>query len=213
MTHTNGNYILFPNLGYFESRLNEYDLTELREEIFDIKQTFSKSLQFNHMLAGNIEKEFSLNASKTKIENVVLPLIAEYNQHSNILNRHNIMSKSLPLYLDTMWVNFQKKYEFNPSHNHEGIVSFVIWLDIPYRQEEEHISSPGKYSNVNSAGYFEFQYTDSLGQINNYKIKSDKSMQNTILLFPSKMMHCVYPFFSSDDYRITVSGNFKLRVD
>jgi hypothetical protein len=37
-------------------------------------------------------------------------------------------------------------------------------------------------------------------------------MENTLLLFPAKLTHAVYPFYSSDDYRISVSGNVVFKV-
>lgn len=206
-------YKTFPNLGYFQHQFDPAALAFLRKEIVEIQQEFDKHTKFNHNLAGNIEQEYLLVKSKKNLEAIILPLVAEYNQKCNVLASSNIMSRSLPLYLDAMWVNFQKKYEFNPSHNHEGIISFVIWIDIPYYFADEIIAAPGTGSNSHCPGHFELQYTSTMGQISNIRFISDKSMENTMLLFPSKMAHCVYPFFSSDKYRISVSGNFKLMVD
>jgi len=28
-----------------------------------------------------------------------------------------------------------------------------------------------------------------------------------MLIFPARMTHCVYPFYTSQDYRISISGN------
>ena len=38
--------------------------------------------------------------------------------------------------LRNLWVNYQKQNEYNPIHTHSGIVSFVIFVDIPYGSEE-----------------------------------------------------------------------------
>ena len=40
-------------------------------------------------------------------------------------------------HLNGLWVNFQKKCEFQPIHNHTGQFSFVIWMDIPYHWKDE----------------------------------------------------------------------------
>jgi len=32
-------------------------------------------------------------------------------------------------------------------------------------------------------------------------------------MFPSLLAHCVYPFYTSDDYRISISGNIKFDSD
>jgi len=108
-------------------------------------------------------------------------------------------------------VNFQKKYEFNPIHDHTGIMSFVIWMQIPYLMEDELKASPGASANPNLAGHFAFHYTNTLGDICHFFIPADKTQENTILLFPARMKHSVFPFYSSDDFRITVSGNFTVK--
>ena len=41
-------------------------------------------------------------------------------------------------------------------------------------------------------------------------IEADHHWEQVIILFPSITQHCVYPFYTSDDYRITVSGNLYL---
>jgi hypothetical protein len=130
----------------------------------------------------------------------------------NYIKHFDYLLNPVPIVLDTFWVNFQKKYEFNPVHNHDGLYSFVIWINVPYNVEDENKSSPGIYSNYNTAGMFSMLYSDSIGGIKCHDIVIDKSKENNIIIFPSKFYHCVYPFFSSDDYRISVSGNFKLQV-
>ena len=116
-----------------------------------------------------------------------------------------------PLYLDSLWVNLQQKHEFNPVHDHSGIFSFVIWLQIPYTRVDEH-QSPGYKSNSPCSGNFNFFYTNALGDIVPYSMECNITKENVIYFFPSKMKHSVYPFYSTDDYRITVSGNFKMKV-
>ena len=33
--------------------------------------------------------------------------------------------------LTALWCNYQRQYEFNPPHDHDGKLSFVIYLSIP----------------------------------------------------------------------------------
>ena len=40
----------------------------------------------------------------------------------------------------------------------------------------------------------------------------DKTFEGKMLLFNAKQMHTVFPFYTSDAYRITVSGNIKIKV-
>ena len=59
-------------------------------------------------------------------------------------------------------------------------------------------------------GCFSFYATNGLGEIVPHVIEADKSWEQVIMLFPSITHHQVYPFYTSDDYRITISGNMYL---
>ena len=56
-------------------------------------------------------------------------------------------------------------------------------------------------------GSFEISYTDILGQLIRYSMLLDKKDEGTMLMFPSNTQHCVYPFYTSDEERISISGN------
>jgi hypothetical protein len=77
--------------------------------------------------------------------------------------------------------------------------------------EDEIKVSPGAGSNHNVSGKFCFQYTNSLGDISSHYLEVDKSMENSVALFPAKMKHSVFPFFSSEGCRISVAGNFAIK--
>jgi len=112
------------------------------------------------------------------------------------------------LQLGNSWVNFQKKYEVNPIHNHSGLVSFVIYLEVPYNIEEELQLNPGRFAKRNLGGSFIFNYADPLGSLGMFQIQIDKNMIYKCLIFPSCLNHSVHPFYSSNGTRISVSGNF-----
>jgi hypothetical protein len=46
-----------------------------------------------------------------------------------------------------------------------------------------------------------------------HTIDVDKSFEGKMLMFPNSAYHTVYPFYTSDDYRITVSGNLDIVRD
>jgi len=203
----------FNNFGFTAVHLTEEAVFPIKEEINSIRENFDTGIKHNEYLAGNISKEFTLIKSAKYIERLILPYIFEYDKSFNILKDFTVVNKKLPIVLENAWVNFQKKHEFNPVHNHTGIMSFVIWINIPYDLEEEMTNSPGANSNKNSPGAFEFQYTSTLGNICAHTIHVDKSLENALIIFPAKMCHTVYPFYTSDDYRISVSGNFIFKSD
>ena len=74
--------------------------------------------------------------------------------------------------------------------------------------DDELKQSHVKDSNSTSVGNFAFLYTDILGYIKQLPFAADKNYSNGLLLFPAKLNHIVYPFFTSDKQRISVSGNF-----
>ena len=113
---------------------------------------------------------------------------------------------------DFNWVNLQKKYEYNPSHNHNGTISYVIWMDIPYKLSDEINEKNVIGSNCSAnAACFEFSFQTILGNTSYYRFPVEKGWEGRIVMFPSQLMHQVYPFQTSDDYRVSISGNLHLK--
>lgn len=203
----------FPNFGFLKTKFEDFHLEPVKQEINKIQKNFNNAIRSNENLAGNILNEYSLIDSKDHISNLIMPFIQKYDEYYDYLKTVAILTESCPIVLSDCWVNFQKKHEFNPNHNHSGVLSFVIWINIPYNIQDEKEQSPGRYGNSNCSGHFEFSFINTLGTVMSYPIPTDKFFENTMILFPSKLVHSVYPFYSSDDYRISVAGNFKLKVD
>ena len=194
-----------PNIGYVMSDVDESILQHIRSEIESIDFNTSESYHTN--LVGNISHEFILTKCREHVEKFAIYLATVHEEKYQSLKLVNDNMLPGKLKLSTLWVNFQKKYEFNPIHKHKGLYSFVIWIDIPFKQEEESIIGPGYKSPGDKAGSFEFIYTNSLGMIAGERIPADESYNGKMILFPARLNHTVYPFYSSDQYRISVSGN------
>ena len=84
----------------------------------------------------------------------MISLAWEYTNHWNYGKRiiRNLKSENgyvnLNFELDKLWVNFQKKHEFNPIHNHFGAFSFACWINIPYNLDDEMDLAQVKNSNA-----------------------------------------------------------------
>ena len=167
--------------------------------------------KLNYRLAGNIDSSFALEDKDDWFFNkTIIPLIDFYEQKvGNLGNRVPIYGKECPYGMKEWWVNYQKQYEFNPSHSHKGVYSFVVWLKIPYEYEDQN---KDKESNSNRRGIFSFQYTDMLGDIHACDYKLGKKYEGTMLFFPSKLNHEVYPFYNCEEDRISISGNIMVKV-
>ena len=203
------NYKTFPNIGYLEVQLSGEELAPIKEEIVEIQKDFSQAREHNAQLVGNLEKEFTLFKSKIHLNNVVFKYLKAYDDKTDYTQKINVLTNDCPMIIDDPWVNFQKKYEFNPPHNHTGIVSFVIWIKIPYNIENENATAGSRKAQTPLAGQFSFHYTNVLGKISHHHIPADRFLEGTLLIFPAEMNHSVNPFYTSDDYRISVSGNVK----
>ena len=94
------------------------------------------------------------------------------------------------------WVNFQKKGECNPLHNHTGILSAVVFIKIPKEIEEERKNSDYIWK---TAGCLEFVYNNQHIIVN--------PREAMMYLFPAYLLHAVYPYHS-DVERISMSFNF-----
>lgn len=203
----------FNSVGYMLVNLAPDLLTPLREEVAEIQEDFTKAEIHTGMLAGNLVQEYKLFKSKELLNRILHSAVEEYDKYFNYSSRFTAnLSSDIPMGIDDLWVNFQRKYEFNPVHTHSGVFSFVIYLQIPFLWGDEAKTGPGRNANKNLAGHFSFIHNNSIGDIQTTSIPVDKSYENTLLLFPASMPHCVYPFYSSDEYRISVAGNMKFLV-
>jgi len=103
--------------------------------------------------------------------------------------------------LDTMWINYQHKHDYNPPHTHRGVLSFVIFCKVPKTIFEEQA-----VSNSQDAGKIVFQYGENTGPLVGALFPVEP-YEGLILIFPANMNHYV-PSFWTDDERISVAGNF-----
>ena len=191
----------FANYGFVDVAVPESVLKSIRQETENFP-----AHKLNYGLAGNIEHEYSLSDSIEAIQEFVVPVCREYNNAFSPVYSYHKMGYD-DFVMERCWVNYQKKYEFNPPHTHNGSFSFVIFLQIPYLLQDEHERANVKDSNNPRAGMFTFQYQNIFGELLESPQPVDKNYEGRMFLFPSIMSHSVYPFYTSDDYRITVSGN------
>jgi hypothetical protein len=203
--------------GYLTAKIPDHYLKHLAKEVNSIKSQFNLYPEYNDSLAGNINREYSIESEEVRgsLKTVLHSLLDSYNHVFPEYLKE--IERAFPveycqIVLNDLWVNFQTKHEFNPIHNHNGVYSFVIWLDIPYNIQDEIANGPGAKSNASLAGHFQFVSTNALGMITTHNLPVDKTWNNTICIFPSSLHHTVMPFFTSDEYRITVSGNLGYNI-
>lgn len=179
--------------------------SKLDKETMDYLWSQIKLAKKNHKdkLVGHLTSSLTLPDTEGKLNDCVVNIARHlYNGfYAPQLDQGLLSVKHL-------WVNFQKKYDFNPVHNHNGALSFVIWMKIPYKYRDEINTARTKgIAEDCVSGCFQFLFTSMLGQIIKHNYFLDTSYEGTILVFPAQMNHTVYPFYTSDEDRISISGN------
>ena len=162
-------------------------------------------------LAGQIDSSYLiLDKDNWFYDNTLEKLCNIYSESFSNVGDNLPTPNKHPYFLQTMWVNYQKQTEFNPTHYHKGIYSFVIWMEIPTdfnKQKENPIS---KNTNNDVISNFCFEYRDMIGEYRKYVYKMSKEMEGKMLFFPSNLTHAVYPFYNCSENRISISGNIGL---
>lgn len=201
-------FVEFPNIGYLTTKFTDEELLPVKKEIKKIKSNFSKYERFSKALVGQIKEEYQIKESLDSLSKLIMPFVSDYEKKYNFVENIFLIDHFPKTFeLDNVWVNFQKKHEFNPLHYHSGILSFVIWINVPYLREDENENN---LASIQTKGSFHFVFSNILGINNMYDIPLNKEYENVMILFPSKLAHEVYPFYTSNDYRISLSGNIRL---
>ena len=194
-----------PNIGITNGRIPPDIYQALNKEIVDIHTDDSTTLKMNHSLAGQITKEYQITKSLPLLNPFLEEMGRAFQKEWNYYPKEN-PTKNLKV--DSVWVNMQKKLEVNPLHNHDGTLSFVAWLHVPFKLEDERNMENCKNSRtVELSSTFQFVYNTALGTIANCPMFVESGWEARIVMFPAKLLHIVYPFQTSDDYRISIAGN------
>jgi hypothetical protein len=187
------------NFGYLESKIPKKLYFKLLEECLAVEK---KNKVFVTGLTNyNIPQHFLLDKNKDELFEFIDNFRKEYESNFPGLANMGILTKDLNFYNTSPWVNIQKKNNFLPNHTHDGIYSYTIWIKIP----------PQKIKSIYS-GNFEFSYSTVCGKTFNKIFDLTSKDEGKIIMFPSKLQHCVYPFNDTDETRISISGNILFNV-
>jgi hypothetical protein len=199
-----------PNFGVLTCNLPKSVLNPLRDYLNKIEnENFSKSVPNNKNLLGHMEKEYKMDDMIEFLQPFLLQMGQAYEDQYQYYQTFGSHVGSYKLALTELWVNYQKKHEFNPPHLHTGVLSFVIWIKIPYKLQDEDAIFPTVNSGGPRTGKFTFHYVNILGQFCSLVLPVDSTWEGRLALFPSLLTHSVNPFYTSDEYRISISGNLR----
>jgi hypothetical protein len=201
----------FPNIGVVEAQLPEDVVAKIWTVINEARD---KPEDMKPELAGNISSSIRLDSSSPLLEEFVSKTIPSF-MDSHMQNYgppwRAVMKEGQGFSLESLWVNFQKQHEFNPPHDHSGVYSFVIWMQIPTSYAEQKKLPICAESNAdNHISNFAFSYTNTLGRVSTFAYNMEKEAEGYMVMFPSTMLHQVFPFYDNDGERISISGNITI---
>jgi len=156
---------------------------------------------YRENLAGQLDKEIGYSPES---RNKIVPHIAQYlGVYDQMYEKWKMkkFDKKPEYFMSSAWINFQRQYEFNPPHDHDGCLSFVVYLSIPEELKKEHAAYKGK-----SAGPGGIQFMYGEGQRDCITYMSHFPKEGDMFIFPAWLKHWVSPF-KSDCVRVSVSGN------
>jgi hypothetical protein len=189
-----------PNIGYLLVDLPADIMAQINEQVTNVCAAPAKYAPANYKLAGALKEEYNFDLPPNVVGNI---------QECGRAWSRAYGYEDAPLELRDLWVNLQRKHEFNPIHDHDGYLSFVIWVKIPYNLEDELAMFP--HAGGKETSKFGFVYTTATGAISTEMLPVDKTWEGRMAIFPSKFAHCVYPFYTSDELRISISGNLYIK--
>ena len=176
-----------------------------------IKDDFKKLLldegkkcteDYTDKLAGILNKEVSYNE---KSKQLILPTLSQYigvydQAYQRFINKPY---DKMPEYvMSSLWINYQRQHDYNPPHDHDGKLSFVIYLQIPDKLKKENKEYKGK-----SCGPGGIQFIYGNGPRDCITYQAFFPEEGDIFIFPAWLKHYVAPYRSKCT-RISVSGNF-----
>lgn len=194
----------FPNYGFIQSEFSDGDIAPVKNEIMELEDVKQELKSSGRRI---ISKDYELIKSKHHVEKLLLPYISAYLNTFGYDKEINYLTNGAPLVLDTLMVNFLDKHESNLPHKHDGIFSFIIWIDIGLKVPPSFIR-PTEEKDSN----FSLYYTDILGKLKEFTIPVNEDWNNNFILFPCELQHAVRPCFKNDTYRTSITGTFKFQV-
>ena len=150
-----------------------------------------KKLDASNSLVGKVKEEIHLEKEflEKELLNIIGPHINNFLVNSNYKSHKSIN-------LDSCWVVRQYESEYNPVHSHNGDVSGVLYLKFP---QDRKSGKDGSITFVNSPTFF----------LNRGHLTLIPEI-GSIFLFPSYVLHTVYPIRENQEERRCIAFNGSL---
>ena len=174
--------------------LYPYIRKDLIDWIYDYQSNTDGVLLTNRggwQSSDDFHKQESFSVFKSYIFNNITQSLTHYNQK---------------FVIDNMWININKKGNYNITHNHPGcFLSGVFWVKVPENCGNLMFRNPNAFVQdklIKSA-------TDSISRDYNYYYTFEfVPNEGTMVMFPAHLDHLVEPNESDED-RISIAFNLQ----
>ena len=192
---------------WIDTRLTEEGMIFLWDAI-----SKENKIDYSDSIEGNLSRSELLTDKNNWFYETILKRLCERMFYRNWANYYKYFvekEESLPKFkLELLWVNYQKQHEFNPLHDHGGLYSFVIFMKIPTHWQEQYNLGSSIHTDSIHTSNFQFiqsEKNNEFCKITEFRLSSED--EGRMLFFPSWLQHQVYPFYGTEEERITISGN------
>ena len=146
------------NDGWLEVRVPK----NIMDDLWGMIDTAGRDAKFK--LAGNISASKEMSPTDT-FKKFIGDVTKEYGEHFKYKASEMItmIPEGSSIQLNDLWVNWQYQHEFNPSHVHFGLYSFVIWMKMPVETTDQ-MQLPIAKSTSSCLSCFQFEYFNSFVQ-------------------------------------------------
>jgi len=152
-------------------------------------------------LAGNIKTEIRVTdivRAMPELETFLYDVARTYTyrcenallNYGNYADTEELKDKTLEIRISEGWINDMVAGDFNPVHYHQGcIYSCVAFLRLPDGYEAEFAADKDRQNCVGC-----LQFIDGRTMVGGRNLFMVKPEVGAFYLWPSWMLHCVYPF-------------------
>jgi uncharacterized protein (TIGR02466 family) len=177
-------------------------LIKMTDKIIDDK----KSKSHGQSLAGVIDKELRIYKSDMDefgVDQMLESVVRSYVIHCAKMHSYFHEDWFYESFINSAWVVSQYENEYNPLHNHTGCdISGVIYLKTPKIKGRRNIES--KKGKDDNDGDITFVHS-AMGQRNHDILEKGiftiTPQVGQMVLFPSYLLHTVYPFIGKGERR------------
>jgi hypothetical protein len=195
-------------------------IADLNKYLDDLQKSKTKKSAAED-LVGQIHQGEQLNMDPqhrdvNTFTRVVEQLGAAYLRHFVEQTKSSLRAKKVEI--DKLWSVHSFEGDYNPIHDHLTTapmgISFTTWTKVPAQIFDKTKKQQMTYDLYNSSGaidgFINFTYgLNQTGDPERLRPSQSRYVQpepGKLLMFPSWMQHCVYPFFGPGERR-TVAGN------